>query len=207
MKKKQQKKPQKKKPTNENKIVFIHIPKTGGGSVQQALRQAGFLGGKASHSTYMSYKKRPKIVAVTLRNPYDRFLSMYYWTMKKPKLYKSKIDINSITFEKFVLEDEYKNIINSYQYYWKPLTHWITDNTQVDGNINIDHLLRFENLQNDFDEMCEKYKIKTKLPHLNENQKFPSNKRPSSDKLLTDDVKAKICEVWGTDFEIFNYEK
>ena len=76
------------------KIIFIHIPKTAGSSIEHLLRDEGryeldFIGVRNGRSThhYMGIELKmilkdlyPKYYKFSfVRNPYDRLISEYFW--------------------------------------------------------------------------------------------------------------------------------
>lgn len=69
-------------------LLFVHLPKTGGESIVQALAPAGFIGPK--HATYREFRlscpewdrQRPT-VACFVRNPWDQVVS-FYSHLRKP---------------------------------------------------------------------------------------------------------------------------
>lgn len=79
----------------KHRLVFLHIPKTGGTSVCRTLRDAGDAplytdesytgdGHSPQHSTYRELMKANMLpadfnVMAVVRNPYDRFVSEYNW--------------------------------------------------------------------------------------------------------------------------------
>lgn len=150
----------------KEKIIFIHIPKTGGSAIEYALlasqrilldekevRQSVFanlseaqlkeylidnLTDKAQHMTASWYKQRvPDYDSyykfAVVRNPYDRFVSEYYWQKSldggaKLKHHKLTVDM----------------LRNRNKIHYKKQIDFITDE---DGNIIVDDVFRFENFQ------------------------------------------------------------
>jgi hypothetical protein len=70
----------------------------------------------------------------------------------------------------------------------------------VEGKLVVDFIGRFENLQNDFDVVCDKLGIKhTELPHVNK------GKFANYDLYYTPEVKNIVSEYFIKDFELFGY--
>jgi hypothetical protein len=74
---------------------------------------------------------------------------------------------------------------------------WITD---LSGNFVVDHVLRFENLKDDFLSLCKAYGIPIKdLPYKNKTNASLEKTRASSRS------RKLIDEYFSQDFELFNY--
>ena len=103
------------------KIIFIHIPKTAGSSIEHLLRDEGryeldFIGVRNGRSThhYMGIELKmilkdlyPKYYKFSfVRNPYDRLISEYFWCRIKDVGHKF-----NKTFDEFLdyVEDVIKN--------------------------------------------------------------------------------------------------
>ena len=138
------------------------------------------------------YKKDDELFCV-VRNPYDKIISAYKYANGKRA---SKEGLN--TFIKDKLTHFKKNerwngchILPQYKY-----TH---------GNIKCDHILKFENLENDLKKLNENYENK----NIN-NIKLEKNNKSKS-KLNTNDLtqesKDLIYKVYKKDFELFGYKK
>ena len=73
--------------------------------------------------------------------------------------------------------------------------------TDKQGNMLIDFVGRFENLQNDFDYACEKIGIpKKKLPHM-----VKSENRKHYTEYYNEKTKSIIANKYAKDIEYFNY--
>lgn len=168
--------------STSHNFLFIHLPKTGGNSVQEALKKYSddFVThseshqdgverfdvinpkyGTSKHSKYFEYQKliEPEIFKklkkfTVVRNPWDRCVSRYFFQyafdqysqgkayrdLKEPKLSKSKfIEIieTTPTLESYLIEDKDALSINSIK------------------NLDL-QFLRLENLQKEFDELCNR---------------------------------------------------
>lgn len=169
----------------EEKVIFIHVPKTGGNSIQSALvefsddeivllhsKHDGFdrFGIKNKkyrslhkHSTLSDYKNQigecilEYRIFVTLRNPFDRLTSFYF----SPHRGISKLDLNG--FRKFVIK------IPPLQYYL------LTEDPGLNGVIlKNTTFLRFENLTSDFGKLLSALSLSgIQLPPRNASKKLP----------------------------------
>lgn len=155
---------------HQNKFIFIHIPKTGGVSIERSLGHNGL-----RHETLSAYKNKEYFKFTFVRNPYDLLVSWYNFQPGLKDLYKD--------FRKWVrfgcpshIESEVlnKRPLGSHEYE--------KDYISVDGTtwsiyehlqqhrwaVDMDYIGRFENLQKDFDKACDIIGVsKRKLPHHN----------------------------------------
>lgn len=140
--------------SDKYKLIFIHIPKTSGTSIEKALNLMnnncgyGIKNNKAmQHYLWDNYKKYYPNKWKTYRkfsicrNPYTRFVSEYYWCMVKNVGYKG-----GQTIDQFI---EYcKKVIDSGNYnttifhdHFIPQHKYIYDNN---GNLMVDELFKME---------------------------------------------------------------
>src|SRR3989339_799825 len=69
------------------------------------------------------------------------------------------------------------------------------------GEVLVDFIGRYENIQNDFEKICKTIGIeKIKLPHTN-----ISNHKPFMD-YYNEKTKKMVYDAFGEDFKMFNYE-
>lgn len=164
----------------KNNFLFVHIPKTAGNSVQLILKEYsedevfestepdGYnrFGLRSNnyklrkHSKLKEYKYElenelyKKLFKFTIvRNPWDRMISYYF----SPHRGHIKWDRNE--FIKFVKKTP---SVNSF------LSLGFLNNFGSRPFKNIDFFLRFENLDQDFNKLCDELGIKrTKIPHSN----------------------------------------
>tara|TARA_R100000008_G_scaffold48895_1_gene29093 strand:- start:4858 stop:5589 length:732 start_codon:yes stop_codon:yes gene_type:complete len=115
-----------------------------------------------------------------VRNPWDRYVSNWKWLTRKEKLFPKKgwrargwhgMD-GEITFEDFVKQMDvcYLNLkrLHGYQHDKWHLRNQIEHIVDYDGNIIIDHIGRFENLQEEYKFICDKIQLpEIQLPYLN----------------------------------------
>ena len=125
------------------------------------------------------YDKLWKVAIV--RNPWDRYVSNWKWLTRKESLYPRKGwqargwygKDGLIKFEDFVKQtsiiysEEFKRSNKGYQHDQWHIMNQIEHIVDKGGNIIIDHVGRFENLQGEFDLMCEKSNLNLNLPHIN----------------------------------------
>lgn len=201
----------------EHKVLFIHIPKTAGSSIEiffQMQREERYYCSRPrhlidtvkyapQHFTGRIMKERfPHFDSYFkfcfVRNPYDRVLSEYYFMHRRKGI---EFFNDPTNFKRWVfsyLNKEGKKFMNCY-------CHKIEQYRFVydeDGNQIIDFIGKFENLQEDFTKLLdiigytgEKTLVKSQTA------KFKKNEN-----LLTYPVRERIREVYYEDFKLFNYE-
>ena len=193
------------------KIIFIHIPKTGGTSIESALdcitkeNGYGVVNNKAmQHYNWKDYKNKYQnkfknyYKFTVVRNPYDKVLSDYYWLKNV-----AKIDIDNFQNKNF---DQYlsyceeivkKKLYNKTKYHdhFLPQHKFIYDDND---NLMINKILRFENFEYITKFIKIRYKKDVKCLNKNNN----SNKI-----ILNQNQKNKIYEIYNKDFTLLSYPK
>lgn len=205
--------------SHQYKVIFIHIPKTGGSSVDTALgihgdnnrgsiKPApeilfGVMGSKAlQHLTALEIKKIvPQAVwqnyfkFAFVRNPYDRLISEYFWRQKLNKKFRK------VGFKKFLL-----NFVAPAKN--RPLKHFLDDHyrdqykfiTDENEKIMVDFVGKFENFIDDFKKICQSAQLNIKLPHLNK------TKHQSYQQYYNEETKKIAAQLCQKDLSIFNYQ-
>jgi hypothetical protein len=123
-----------------------------------------------------------------VRNPWDWQVSLYHYALQSPrhpqyKLMKSMADFDAY-LEWRVSED------------LKLQSNFVCDE---DGNLLVDYLGRFENLNDDFKHVCGKVGIPYNLPFINQ------SKRRHYAEYYSDRGRALIEEAFAPDIERFGY--
>lgn len=186
---------------HEKKLIFIHIPKCAGTSVEILFNMKtydsgfGIINNKAiQHYTWYEIKNHIGNEAYNnyfkfsiCRNPYTRTISDYFWL-------KSVNEIENISFDEY-LDYAEKIIItrNFSEKIWHdhfiPQYEFICDS---DDKIIVDKLFKIENL-NEFNEyfnvVLEKHNVTN-----------------SDNIILTHEQKEKIAKIYKKDFEILGYD-
>ena len=204
-----------------NKIVHIHIPKTGGSSLRKYLKSHG-----STHSICSIFDKyhphlrteNYKFITI-IRNPYSRLISLYFFNINNPDVPAHKFLRSFGSFKKFVhqlknikildifetlkvAKDKNLNRKELHKYYLeeKVLPHnFKSQYTWFDGKIDV--IMRLEQLNQDLKQ----------LDFLKVTDKKVSKKNTSShgrwqtyyDQELAD----VVYDVYKGDFEQLNYDK
>ena len=182
----------------KRKITFIHTPKTGGTSVSLHLKLK-----RLGHYRWRREKElNPSYVSFCIkRHPIDRALSSYYYAHQKKNYWHNETNLHpdynllkNASFEECVklLADN-----KLHHHGWSPQHIWSCEN----DSIKVDHVLRFEHLQEDFSELMKVLSVSSAgtLAVVN------SSKRPESD-IISEFSRNTLQEIYSKDFELFEYD-
>ena len=202
--------------SHKNKSIFIHIPKTAGWTLHNILKRyadfhsAGHVGNFTRRVQQISERHYPSKLLKEkyldsyfkfcfVRNPYDLLVSSYKWWKREPKSGRKRklyLEILDMSFKEFILKRaEFINEVNT-----KKLGQhfWITN---TDGNPLVDFIGKFENLQKDFNIICDKIGIPHQLlPHHNK------TKHKCYTEYYDDETREIVAEKYAKDIEYFGYE-
>jgi hypothetical protein len=185
----------------KKKLVFVHVPKTGGSSIDSALKSAfrvpigkriqtcreihGLLGEK-------SYLKFFKFAVV--RNPWDRFLSKFLWSQQ----HTGSISPDR-TFRWYVdhIPKIRKREMRKRYDAFSSQSEWLKDKS---GEIRISKIIRFESLAAGWAEICDLIGLKRcELPH----EKVTLHNHYSE--YYDDHSRQVIGDLYAEDIERFGY--
>jgi hypothetical protein len=172
---------------NKPRAVFIHIPKTGGTSVRswmlnnvptaKAMFKNSFM---KDHAPYSYIKKAINedhgLVFAIVRNPWDRVVSAYHYHGKTDR------QNNPCDFDTFV-----KTHMRSAN---RPQLDYFNPNALI---------LRFENLENEFQQIQEYFNVWESLPFKNK-----SNHKHYSE-YYTDETRQIVANRFKKDIEQYKY--
>jgi len=189
---------------HKHKYIYIHIPKCGGCSVVRPQYYTRF-GHNLRNENFKYYKdselrKNSQFSFTFVRNPWERLVSSYKYLSNGGNNPNDLKDYNNL-FSKY---GSFRNVIlnwdESYlnQIHFKPQCDWICDNAK---NIIVDFVGRFENLQNDYDAICDKIAIpRQKLPHKNK------TKHKHYTEYYDDETRHIVAEKYAKDIKYFGYK-
>jgi hypothetical protein len=158
------------------KFIFVHIPKTGGISISKLLDASESTHNKIDY--YINNKTKNYYKFTFVRNPWDRFVSLYNYYIKGSEIYGNRSAMPFVSFEHFVdrMNDGHEMISNQVSnnlhvkkiHYESQISFIRTSKMDKSGYDSVDYLGRFESLQLDFYNICKELGIpKLKLPHHN----------------------------------------
>ena len=202
--------------SHKHKFIFVHIPKNAGTSIEWCL----FGRDKKEENLYgvrggivLQHLKANELQEIVgneifktyfkfsfVRNPFSKCVSEYFWEinhfgvrlnfrswvkLKLPNLIKTSENNNIKNLRKKHNLEQYKFLYNA------------------QGELIIDFIGRFENLQEDFNIICDRIGV----PH----QQLPKeNKNKSNHKHYTeyydDETKQIVAEKYAKDIEYFGYK-
>jgi hypothetical protein len=198
------------------KFLFVHIFKTAGTSITDSLARYCYRPGSTRPSNWMAYlstnwekihrtpiKKHATALEIRdsldrdvfesffkftfVRNPWDWQVSLYHYILEHPENRGHEETRKMGNFRNFVLSREGSTFTQ---------TGCLTD---ADGNLLVDFVGKFENLDRDFGTVCEKAGISAHLPHINKTQR--SGYRDYYDS----DTRVLTAKLYAEDIERFGY--
>lgn len=198
---------------HKHKCIYIHIPKTAGTSVDTF-----FTGKMQKHSCAKDYHDfldtdifNNYFKFTIVRNPWDLIVSLYGMTTRRKKM-KHQITMRQYgdeihTFEEFIHQRIFARtkagtdgIPTRYSHSFSSMDqlNWIED---LDNKICMDYLIKFENLQQGFNVVCDKLNIpRQPLPHINK------TKRKHYTEYYNDSTRDTIAKEFSRDIEYFGYK-
>jgi hypothetical protein len=192
-----------------NELKFIHITKTGGTSIEDIGLLNGVMWGRHDkllkecnipwHLPLKLYKKNiyhTEILFTVVRNPYERIVSECF--CKWGSRFK-KNDLLTIDDFNEYIHDRVSKVSNGDFFHFVPQSEYTHDN---DGKQIIHHILKFENLKEEFNNLMKLYSVNINLTmHVNKSVKL----------FNVDDINEiniiLINDVYNKDFELYNYKK
>ena len=201
---------------HKHKFIFIHIHKSGGSSmchdlgIQTNRTSVNFMAEKnridhhetISESLIFNQKYKEYFKFAFVRNSWDRLLSLWLYFQKR-----GAHPVNSVDFTYFITHLEsciceldnslFSNSQRKINLLY-PQCHFIFDWW---GNNAVDFIGRFENLQSDYDIVCDKIGIpRRKLSHKNKTQHTHYSEYYNKE---TRDI---VAEKYKQDIDYFGYE-
>ncbi len=209
--------------SHEHKVIFIHIPKCAGSSIEYYFNVKPFDWRKPNfytlcgwdskrkihlqHATAKQYLELELIDEKTwhqyfkfafVRNPWSRAYSDYFWIMKDTGIRD--------TFQNFILKKgKFSEVLNDFckkEYRGDHLTSQ-TEFITVNGEIAVDFIGRFETFNQDFEKV-------RKILRLNKPMNFHAKKSKKRHKhyshYFSNSKKLLIEKQYSEDISTFNYE-
>lgn len=112
-----------------DRYIFVHVPKTGGQSITQAL---GTKSKVATHTPLRCVEKGNRFAFGFVRNPWARMVSLYRFMCQKPFLRSDNFDqkaVREMGFRRWLMEDQFFMMEdrNPTGEPWAMRTHWRGD--------------------------------------------------------------------------------
>ena len=198
--------------SHKHKFIFVHIPKCAGRSLKEYLKEnCGNEPINSGHRSLhvllknFSLKSEDYYKFTFVRNPWDRIVSLYsFWLNQTPNSVFYQWDFKQVDFIKnknLSFIDFVKLIpFNDSVFNEKPHLHPYIDHFMGDPT-SFSFIGRLENLQQDFDIVCDKIGIPhQQLPHKNK------SKHKHYTEYYDDETRAIVAEKYAKDIEYFGYK-
>ncbi len=178
---------------DKGRVLFIHIPKTAGSSVEKWLRNAGYKLQKICTWNGPKYQHAPRDIYETwgkfdykftiVRHPLERFVSALGFRTVHAG------DANKIARD--VLE-QYKKSIRTIDWgnHLQPQVDFLSDDVEI---------FRFED--DFFPQLSKVFDIPRPFPHENKTRTTTSH----SD--LSEEIKQEILRIYAEDYKMFGYDE
>ena len=178
-------------------VIFCHVPKCCGTSVRRSI-DGDFCGiphVPISHD-FKLYKNASFSFAFA-RNPWDRFVSAFHYLNagglgnQQDRMYqKTYFQKHNGCFNSFIKSRNFMQVLH-----FKPISFYLDDLDKID------FIGRFENLQNDFNYICEKLSIpSTEILHIRK------SKHKHYKDYYNEETAAIVEEIYNKDIELFGYK-
>lgn len=196
---------------DEMKLIFVHIQKTGGNSVSDALAQsvvhptkhftAAELRSVAGEDVWKSYFK-----FAFVRNPWDRLVS--WWSMierlrapfdqgKKLNAFQTLVLTKTRSFEEFVRMSETVDDEDGRKSVHRNQIDYLVDHK---GDIILDFVGRFEYLERDLNyALANRIGRNIELPHLN------ASIRQHYSRYYSRELAEEVARIYDRDIQAFEY--
>lgn len=196
---------------DQHNLLFVHIPKTGGSSVE---KKFGII---FNHNEHVAYSHHPRKID-------GQYFALQHYT---PNLLKRFYPERFEIYKKFtIVRNPYTKCISAYfyqakgeqlreDYFKKHFRGWLEKFYAVDKvdllqseyfeNVKYDYVLKTETLSEDFRKMAIELKIDPTLPRENVNK----TSHPSSHylQMLSSESIEFINNFFKKDFELLNYQQ
>ena len=178
--------------------VFIHINKTAGTSIGNAIglpvkhhQTASEIIAKIGRDKWNTAYK-----FTLVRNPWDKVVSHYQYRRKRNK---TQVATRNVSFSEWVKKtygpDKDPFFYNNPKAF-QPQVEWLKDDQ---GRIAIDFIGKFESINDDFDQIKSIIGIEAELPHLN------ASKRAGYQSYYDDETRLIVAQWFHEDIEVFGY--
>ena len=193
--------------SHTHKFIFIEVNKTGTTTINRSLHKYGEpRKGKTRHLSISQILHNDSQISnyfrfTFVRNPWDRCVSLFNYRVQKRSLYKD------LCFNEFIQSLKENTFKEWYKNNYNNLKSGPVSCPQVfflyneNEEIKMDFIGKFENLQEDFNIVCDKIGIpKQQLPHKN------ATKHKHYTEYYDDETKQIVAEKYAKDIEYFGYE-
>ena len=181
--------------SDSRKFIFVDIPKTGGSSINKVL--SPYANSLVKHQPLVNYAIDSEFDLdeyfkfTFVRNPWEWVVSWYFYRQKEYNEY-------DVPFKKWLMDENssaYNNMGIGLSY---SQSFFVLDK---DGNIGVDFIGRFENIEKDFSDICFKLNIPSQsLPLMNKTKHKPYYE------YYDDESRNFVDYKFEKDIDLFSYE-
>lgn len=194
--------------SERHRFVFIHIYKTAGTSVTEALRPLSKgkwwsrrIWGRGIPIDLSVHATAADVIASNGRKWWDRFFTFAFvrnpWD-REVSIYKYVLQHKTHTWY-----DRIKSYGSFDQYIRWTCAYDVHDQSDFiysnDGELLVDYVGRYETVESDFQTVCNRIGVKARLPRLN-----VSNDRPYRE-FYTREARSLVEEAFASDIKLFGY--
>lgn len=178
-------------------FIFIHINKTAGTSIGEAIGMPvkDHLTAKEVIAKIGETKWNEAYKFTFVRNPWDKAVSLYEYRRKKDR---TEIASRGISFSDWVVMTYGEE--KDFSYYnvksFQPQVEWLKNNR---GKVDMDFIGKFESINQDFDHIRKVIGLDTVLPHRN------ASKRDTYHSYYDDETREIVARWFREDIELFDY--
>jgi hypothetical protein len=178
--------------------VFIHINKTAGTSIGNAIglpvkhhQTAREVIAKIGRD---NWDKAYKFTLV--RNPWDKVVSHYEYRRKKNKTRISELETGFSEWVKKTYGPDKDPFFYNNEKAFQPQVEWLKDD---EGKISIDFVGKFESINEDFEVIKKAIGLDVELPHLN------ASRRAAYQSYYDEETREIVAQWFREDIEVFGY--
>jgi hypothetical protein len=201
--------------SKKQKFIFIHIPKTAGTSVFNALKLFvlwQYIATRILHKfnisppfdpiPFPSHATATELIEAMgketfdlyfsfaiVRNPWDLQVSLYKYILREEKHHHHSLVKSFANFDKYLEWRCSEEVILQKDFIYSK-----------EGELLVDFVGRFENLEADFAKICDRIGISTSLPRLN-----VSNTKPYQE-YYNEKTKELLRETFKEDIDLLGYD-
>ena len=186
-------------------LKFIHITKCAGTTIENIGKKKDILWGRFHkeygfwHEIFPNKKEKLKLKYdwfAIVRNPYERLISEFYCRWGRGIGHLNNID--------HIDEKQFNLYIKTHILNREPQgNHYTQQYKYIDQNIFI-HIIKFENLEFEFNELMKKYKLDI---ILNQKDNTSKHKKKFTVESFTPEIIRLINFIYHKDFITFGYDK
>lgn len=189
---------------HSHKLAFVHVPKTGGVAIQKTIGMKPL-----GHYSWDFYKKKwpGYFMFAVVRNPLDRLISSIFYAKQRDNEqhglnkrwgihpdYETVKDKSAVEIINMFIENPKRFKHEGFRNQWKMVCN-------DDGIIKVDLLIKYENLQEGFERVCNSVGI---TPLIIE--KHNVSKHKDYMHYYNEETEKAVRDIYKKDFEILGYD-